>query len=148
MNELSEAQASVLRYAVFGVRNTEKGGRNTPCPTGRGKETMDGIITILCALLGSGAATALVTALVNRRAEERRTETGESQGLRWLLQDRLEQQALAYLRRGSVTYDELRNWNRGHRIYHDLLGGNGDLNGLREELKRLLYETEEETKHD
>ena len=109
---------------------------------------MDGIITILCALLGSGAATALVTALVNRRAEERRTETGESQGLRWLLQDRLEQQALAYLRRDSVTYDELRNWNRGHRIYHDLLGGNGDLNGLREELKRLLYEAEEETKHD
>ena len=103
---------------------------------------MDGIITILCALLGSGAATALVTGLVNRRAEKRRTETGESQGLRYLLQDRLEQQALEHLRRGYVTYDELRNWNRGHHIYHDLLGGNGDLNGLREELKRLLYETE------
>ncbi len=109
---------------------------------------MNGIITILCALLGGGAATALVTAWVSRRAEERRTETGESQGLRWLLQDRLEQQALAYLRRGYVTYDELRKWNRGHCIYHDLLGGNGDLNGLREELKRLLYETEEEMKHD
>ncbi len=109
---------------------------------------MDGIITILGALLGSGAATALVTALVNRRAEERRTETGESQGLRWLLQDRLEQQALAYLRRGCVTYDELRKWNRGHSIYHDLLGGNGDLNGLREELKKLLYQTEEENCHD
>ena len=109
---------------------------------------MDGIITILCALLGSGAATALVTEFVNRRAEKRRTETGESQGLRYLLQDRLEQQALEYLRRGSVTYDELRNWNRGHHIYHDLLGGNGDLNGLRDELKRLLYETEEEMKHD
>ena len=109
---------------------------------------MDGIITILCALLGSGAATALVTGFVNRRAEKRRTETGESQGLRYLLQDRLEQQALEYLRRGSVTYDELRNWNRGHHIYHDLLGCNGDLNGLRDELKRLLYETEEEMKHD
>ena len=103
---------------------------------------MDGIITILCALLGSGAATALVTGLVNRRAEKRRTETGESQSLRYLLQDRLEQQALEYLRRGYVTYGELRSWNRGHHIYHDLLGGNGDLNGLREELKRLLYETE------
>ena len=109
---------------------------------------MNGIITILCALLGSGAATALVTGIVGRQAEKRRTETGESQGMRWLLQDRLEQQALEFLRRGYVTYDELRNWNRGHRIYHDLLGGNGDLNGLKEELKRLLYETEEETKHD
>ena len=104
---------------------------------------MDGFITILCALIGSGAATALVTGLIGRRAEQKRTETGESQGLRYLLQDRLEQQALAYLRRGSVTYDELRNWNRGHRIYHDLLGGNGDLNGLKEELNRLLYEKEE-----
>ena len=103
---------------------------------------MNGIITILCALLGSGAATALVNALLERRAAVRRTETGESQGMRWLLQDRLEQQALGYLARGAISYEELRNWNRGHHIYHDLLGGNGDLNGLREELKRLLYETE------
>ena len=103
---------------------------------------MDGIITILCALLGSGAATALVTGLLSRRAEKRRTETGESQGLRYLLQDRLEQQALEFIRRGGVTYGELCRWNRGHHIYHDLLGGNGDLNGLREELKRLLYGSE------
>ena len=109
---------------------------------------MDGIITILCALVGSGAATALVTGLVNRRAERKRTETGESQGMRWLLQDRLEQQALKFLRRGSITYEELRNWNRGHHIYHDLLGGNGDLNGLKEELTRLLYDTKEERNHD
>ena len=46
---------------------------------------MNGIITILCALLGSGAATALVNALLERRALARRTETGESQGMRWLL---------------------------------------------------------------
>ncbi len=104
---------------------------------------MNGIITILCALIGSGAATALVAGIVDRRAEQKRTETGESQGLRYLLQDRLEQQALTFLGRGSITYGELRNWNRGHHIYHDLLGGNGDLNGLKEELTRLLYEKEE-----
>ncbi len=109
---------------------------------------MDGIITILCALMGSGAATALVSGLVGRRTEKQRAETGESQGMRWLLQDRLEQQALKYLRRGRITYEELRNWNRGHHIYHDLLGGNGDLNGLKEELTRLLYDMKEDTKHD
>ena len=104
---------------------------------------MDGFITILCALIGSSAATALVTGIVGKRTERRRTETGESQGMRWLLQDRLEQQALKYLRRGAITYEELRNWNRGHHIYHDLLGGNGDLNGLKEELTRLFYDTKE-----
>ena len=105
---------------------------------------MDGYITILCALLGSGAATALVSGLVSRRAEKRRTETGESQGLRWLLRERLELQALKFLRRGAISYEELCSWNRGHHIYHDLLGGNGDLNGLKEELTRLLYDTKEE----
>ena len=108
---------------------------------------MDVIVTILCAVIGSGGATAVVTYLLNRRAEKKRTETGESQGIRWLMQDRLEHVALTYLAKGSITYEELRNWNRGHHIYHDLLGGNGDLDGLREELKRLLYETEAE-KHD
>ena len=108
---------------------------------------MDGFITILCALMGSGAATALVSGLISRRSEKRRTETGESQGMRWLLQDRLEQQALKYLRRGVITYEQLRNWNRGHHIYHDLLGGNGDLNELKGKLTRLLYVAKEEN-HD
>ena len=140
MNELSEAQSAFLRYAVHGVRN----GKEETKPSSMGGEgTMDRIITILCALIGSGAATALVTGFVGRQARKRRTETGESQGMRWLLQDRLEQQALKYLRRGVITYEQLRNWNRGHHIYHDLLGGNGDLNGLKEELNRLLYEKEE-----
>ena len=104
---------------------------------------MDRIITILCAVLGSGAATALVTGLVGRQTEKRRRETGESQGMRWLLQDRLEQQALGYLARGAISYEELRNWNRGHQIYHELLGGNGDRTGLKAELTKLLYTKEE-----
>ena len=129
-------------YKVCCRRGQKRKGGNEAPAKGRGRN-MDGFITILCALMGSGAATALVSGLISRRSEKRRTETGESQGMRWLLQDRLEQQALEYLRRGTVTYEELRNWNRGHHIYHDLLGGNGDLNGLKEELTRLLYGKEE-----
>lgn len=95
------------------------------------------IVPILCALLGSGASTAIVTAVLNRRAEERKKETGESQGIRWLMQDRLEHVALAYMSRGEITYDELKNWNRGHHIYHDLLGGNGDLDALKNTLQNI-----------
>ena len=98
----------------------------------------ENMIMILCALIGSGAATALVSGLVSRRAEKRRTETGESQGMRWLLQDRLEHLARHYLDRGYISYEELKNWNKGHAIYHDLLGGNGDLNTLKEAL-HVLY---------
>ena len=99
---------------------------------------MDSIIVpIVCALIGSGASTAIVTAIINAKKKE----TGESQGIKWLMQDRLEHVALAYLSKGSVTYEELRNWNRGHHIYHDLLGGNGDLNALKEALHNLYKQT-------
>lgn len=97
---------------------------------------------ILCALIGSGAATALVSGLVSRRAERRRNETGESQGMRWLLQDRLEHLAKHYLERGVISYDELQNWNKGHHIYHDLLDGNGDLNILKSSLTNLYQKGE------
>lgn len=102
---------------------------------------MDVIVTILCAVIGSGGATAVVTYLLNRRAEKKRTETGESQGIRWLMQDRLEHVALTYLAKGSITYEELRNWNRGHHIYHELLNGNGDLNALKEAVHDLYKQT-------
>ena len=102
---------------------------------------MNGIITIVCALLGSGASTAIVTAILSHRAEKRKKETGESQGIRWLMQDRLEHVALAYLAKGSISYEELRNWNRGHHIYHNLLGGNGDLDALKDALRDLYKQT-------
>lgn len=95
------------------------------------------IVPIVCALIGSGASTAIVTAVLNRRAEEKKKETGESQGIRWLMQDRLEHVALAYMSKGEITYDELKNWNRGHHIYHDLLGGNGDLDALKNTLQSI-----------
>lgn len=97
---------------------------------------------ILCAIIGSGAATALVTGVVSRRAERRRNETGESQGMRWLLQDRLEHLAKHYLERGVISYDELQNWNKGHHIYHDLLDGNGDLNILKSSITNLYQKGE------
>lgn len=98
---------------------------------------MDKLITVLCALIGSGAAAALVNGFFARKAEEEQKETGESQGIRWLMQDRLEHVALAYMAKGSISYEELKNWNRGHHIYHDLLGGNGDLDPLKQALQTM-----------
>lgn len=91
------------------------------------------LVPIVCALIGSGASTAIVTAIVNKRAKE----TGESQGIKWLMQDRLEHVALAYLSKGEMTHDEYKNWNKGHYIYHELLGGNGDLDPLKKALEDL-----------
>ena len=95
---------------------------------------MDSIIVpIVCAIIGSGASTAIVNAIVNARKKE----SGESQGIKWLMQDRLEHVALAYMSKGVITHDEWKNWNKGHYIYHELLGGNGDLDPLKEALKQM-----------
>lgn len=102
----------------------------------------ENMIIILCALVGSGAATAFVSGVMARQAEKRKNETGESQGMRWLLQDRLEHLARHYLEKGSVSYEELKNWNKGHHIYHDLLGGNGDLDALKNALNDLFKKGE------
>lgn len=102
----------------------------------------DNMVMILCALIGSGAATALVSGLLSRRAEKRKNETGESQGMRWLLQDRLEHLAKHHLEVGVISYEELQNWNKGHHIYHDILGGNGDLNILKSSLANLYQKGE------
>ena len=99
-------------------------------------------VTLLCALIGSGAATALINGIFARRADKKRIDTGESQGMRWLLQDRLEHVARHYLDDGHITYEELKNWNRGHHIYHDLLGGNGDLDALKNALQDLFKKGE------
>ena len=106
---------------------------------------MSNFVTILCALIGSGAAAAVVNGLFAMRTEKKRKETGESQGMRWLLQDRLEHLARHYLDAGHISYDDHKNWNRGHHIYHDLLGGNGDLNVLKEQLHNLYLQGE---RHD
>ena len=95
------------------------------------------IVPIICALVGSGSATAIVAGITTRRAEKHKVETGESQGLRWLMQDRLEYVARSYIAKGHITFDELKNWNRGHYIYHVLLNGNGDLDTLKEALQDL-----------
>lgn len=97
----------------------------------------ENMVTILCALIGSGAATTAVNFLLARRAEKRRFETGESQGMKWLLQDRLEVLAKGYTEEGFISYDDFKNWNKGHTIYHEMLGGNGDLNTLKDQMHNL-----------
>lgn len=102
----------------------------------------ESMITLICAVIGSGMATAIVNGIIAKRAEARRVETGESQGMRWLLQDRLEHLAKAYIKADAVSYEEMKNWNKGHMIYHELLKGNGDLNALKTQINSIYLKGE------
>lgn len=93
---------------------------------------MDGkdIVTIVVAIVSSGAFSAIVNGILSARREKRQKETGVSAGVRMLLYDRIKHLGKAYIQRGSVTSDELEDLIAMHKIYHDDLGGNGFLDTL------------------
>ena len=100
---------------------------------------MDGkdIVTIVVAIVSSGAFSAIVNAILAARREKRQKETGVSAGVRMLLYDRIKHLGKAYIQRGSVTSDELEDLIAMHKIYHDDLGGNGFLDALMGSIRAL-----------
>ncbi len=100
---------------------------------------MDGkdIVTIVVAIVSSGAFSAIVNAVLSAQREKRQKETGVSAGVRMLLYDRIKHLGKAYIQRGSVTSDELEDLIAMHKIYHDDLGGNGFLDTLMDSVRAL-----------
>ena len=100
---------------------------------------MDGkdIVTIVVAIVSSGAFSAIVNAFLSAQREKRQKETGVSAGVRMLLYDRIKHLGKAYIQRGSVTSDELEDLIAMHNIYHDDLGGNGFLDTLMDSVRAL-----------
>lgn len=59
------------------------------------------------------------------------------EGQRYILLDRIRSLGCAYLKNGEVSFDDRRLLNMMHGVYHNGLGGNGDLNTLMEEVNDL-----------
>ena len=92
------------------------------------------IETLLVAFLGSGAATAVVQAVIASINAKKRKNDGVTHALKYLLKRDLEQKGAEMLANG-VTYKDLTEWEKEHSIYHEELGGNGDLDPLHIKLK-------------
>lgn len=56
---------------------------------------------------------------------------------RYILYDRIRFLGQAYIREGSIDFDDRRILNDMHKSYHNGLGGNGDLDILMQEVDRL-----------
>lgn len=95
---------------------------------------MSTTVTLIVAFLGSGCATAIVQAIISSIQRKQRQNDGVTNALKYLLKRDLEQQGNEMLRDG-VTYDELKDWEKEHKIYHEELGGNGDLDPLHKALQ-------------
>lgn len=94
---------------------------------------MSEVVTIVVAVLSSGALTALVNGLIAYRQSKR----GVTAGVRMLLYDRIKHLGKGYIARGSITSEELEDLVQLHEVYHKDLDGNGFLDAIMNNVKSL-----------
>ena len=63
-------------------------------------------------------------------------------GMRVILMDRIRFIGQKYLKEGEIDFDDRRLLNQMHGVYHNNLGGNGDLDILMEEVNDLPLKRE------
>lgn len=79
----------------------------------------------------------------NEKSAEQRIKDMEQslnaavEGLKYILLDRIRYLGCAYLKDGEVSFEDRRLLNMMHGVYHNGLGGNGDLDNLMEEVNDL-----------
>ena len=56
---------------------------------------------------------------------------------RMILYDRIKHLAKSYIKRGHITVEEYEDLKRMHEVYHDNLNGNGFLDAVMDEVRKL-----------
>lgn len=60
-----------------------------------------------------------------------------TEGVRWILFDRIKYLGFSYMRQGTVDFDDRRILREMHKVYHVGLGGNGDLDQIMSAVDKL-----------
>jgi hypothetical protein len=92
---------------------------------------------LLIAILGSSALASTISGIFGLITSRKKTGDGIQEGVRILLYDRIKHLGTSYIARGYITHDEDEDIIRMHRVYHDSLKGNGFLDDIMEQVKRL-----------
>ncbi len=95
------------------------------------------LATIICAIIGSGALSTLIAQLFAAVAKRKEKKSGMANGIRLILKDRLRFLCLHYIGQGWIYADELEDILAMHGCYHAELGGNGYLDALMSQVKKL-----------
>lgn len=120
---------------------------------------MEEWVKILLGFLGGGVGVALINALHNRADFKRRRKAEKEDreelnveqeirelkqqlaairdGMKFVLYDRIRFLGQAYIAAGEIDFDDRRILNAMHKVYHNGLDGNGDLDGLMGEVNHL-----------
>ena len=94
------------------------------------------LITLACAIIGSGALQAVITEFIRRSNEKKKKPTALETAVRLLLQDKIEHLATKAIQNGETTKYERTFLHRCHETYQRL-GGNGDISQLMSDYDKL-----------
>lgn len=101
---------------------------------------MDFLATLFTGAFGAAIASGIFGVVMYRI--KRRDELADKNddiriGVRMIMYDRIKHLGKSYIQRGSITTEELEDLVKMHGVYHNNLGGNGFLDNLMEQVKRL-----------
>lgn len=89
------------------------------------------IVSVVVAFLGSGAATAIVQHLLERTKHDPLRD-----GVRLLLQDKVEYLSIKAIQEGEISFSKLKFIRASYKAYKGMKG-NGDLEALMEDVENL-----------
>ena len=92
---------------------------------------------IFAAILGSGALSALISGIFALLRDKKAKKDGVRAGVRQLLYDKIKYLGRKYVADGEVSCEDLEDLMDMHKIYHDDLGGNGYLDHIMTQVKKL-----------
>lgn len=96
--------------------------------------------TVLAALIGgifSGGVLGLIQFLIARHDKKKREASVEIKALRYMMLYITQERGKELLQAGEATLEEKRALHKWYELYHDGLGGNGDLENLMHEVDKL-----------
>lgn len=101
-------------------------------------------MSILIAVISGGVVSAIVSGLfsvvlwrLNRKAAKEDKGDDIKCGLRMILYVEIKRLGKECIARGNIHTEELEDLIAMHKVYHDKLGGNGFLDNLMAQVKRL-----------
>lgn len=95
------------------------------------------LIPIIVAFISSGAFAAIINLLFAVWKEKKSKVSGVSAGVRIILYDRIKWMGKKYLDAGEISQEDLEDLIIMHQIYHDELKGNGFLDTIMFNVKKL-----------
>ena len=80
---------------------------------------------------------------IRRLWEKSDKGSAQTKALRYLMLYIMIQTAKGYIRDGEISMDDRRQLHKWHELYHDGLGGNGDMDKLMAEVNKLPLSLED-----